>query len=654
MKKQEKKEKRPKSFRAIAVRIIALALCTWLGFNFLLTWNMEKEIFLQVQSRLDEILPQWKYDAEPSYPGELEMNMILSLNEPDIYVKKNHRDPFFLLQEPKTDNDGYWTVSTSLADYNCAMVFYDLEKSTIISNGNYLMFPYAKTADWMAGEMEEKKYAWVNLDAVAGLKEILEPYLFDTEYYKTDYRKLPVIRLTGWFEENQFHPITLDLGGCDNDEIWSAHGAHSLKDDLRRINKSDQQGQLNWKNLLTVPSEPGQELTTIYGWNVYKVLGYEPKPVTVTVDGVEYESLTALLLAMDGGWGVARGFSESIIFTTEYIDADEYGWFCCSLIVSFKPLQEAMLRLQPVYWISGILTVLAVALILGQIWQRLIWPLRDLNKSLAENLDIRPWGQWEEAYALENWCKDNRQALLEAQAEITRLNTALDYARDAEEYRKQLISNITHELKTPLAVVHSYTEGLQSEIAPEKKERYMQVILDEAERMDGMVMQMLELSRLEAGRVKLKMEHFDLGAVIRDVAERFEPLMAEKELKLRLELDGQEQMNGDEGRMEQVITNFMSNAVKYSTPGGEILVKAIFGKLGLYFSITNNAKHLSDEGLNKVFDSFYREDAARTEKSTGLGLAIVKNIMNLHGFQCYVNNTMLNDQPAVEFGFRRE
>jgi signal transduction histidine kinase len=278
----------------------------------------------------------------------------------------------------------------------------------------------------------------------------------------------------------------------------------------------------------------------------------------------------------------------------------------------------------------------------------------DYVASLGENLDIRPWGQWEEAYALENWCKDNRQALLEARAEITRLNTALDYARDAEEYRKQLISNITHELKTPLAVVHSYTEGLQSEIAPEKKERYLQVILDEAERMDGMVMQMLELSRLEAGRVKLKMEYFDLGAVIRDVAERFEPLMAEKELKLRLELGGQEQMNGDEGRIEQVITNFMSNAVKYSTPGGEILVKAVFGKLGLYFSITNNAKHLSEEGLQKVFDSFYREDAARTEKSTGLGLAIVKNIMNLHGFQCYVNNTMLNDQPAVEFGFRRE
>ena len=284
---------------------------------------------------------------------------------------------------------------------------------------------------------------------------------------------------------------------------------------------------------------------------------------------------------------------------------------------------------------------------------------KDTQQYGGADLDIEKYRQttgtkdWHEPVAICAYLHLLRQEVAQQQTDIIRLNTALDYAEHAEEYRKQLISNITHELKTPLAVVHSYTEGLQSEIAPEKKERYLQVILDEAERMDGMVMQMLELSRLEAGRVKLKMEYFDLGAVIRDVAERFEPLMAEKKLKLRLELDGQEQMNGDEGRIEQVITNFMSNAVKYSTPGGEILVKAILGKLGLYFSITNNAKHLSEEGLQKVFDSFYREDAARTEKSTGLGLAIVKNIMNLHGFRCYVNNTTLNDQPAVEFGFRK-
>jgi signal transduction histidine kinase len=337
-------------------------------------------------------------------------------------------------------------------------------------------------------------------------------------------------------------------------------------------------------------------------------------------------------------------------------------------IVMCEPMAYCALRLIPFYVVSALFVALLVWLYLGWIRRRLLVPMEEVIASLKKDtqqyggadLDIEKYRQttgtkdWHEPVAMCAHLHLLRQELAQRQTEITRLNTALDYAEHAEEYRKQLISNITHELKTPLAVVHSYTEGLQSEIAPEKKERYLQVILDEAERMDGMVMQMLELSRLEAGRVKLKMEYFDLGAVIRDVAERFEPLMAEKELKLRLELDGQQQMNGDEGRIEQVITNFMSNAVKYSTPGGEILVKAVFGKLGLYFSITNNAKHLSEEGLQKVFDSFYREDAARTEKSTGLGLAIVKNIMNLHGFQCYVNNTMLNDQPAVEFGFRRE
>lgn len=640
MKKQEKKEKRPKSFRAIAVRIIALALCMWLGFNFLLTWNMEKEIFLQVQSQVYEWVNYENHDLGSTDPGEMERDMISSVANPFFNIKINELQwkPFPCSLKPEADRDN-WPIRVELVDYEYAMSYYDLHNDILIDSGNYMTFEYTDAAGWDAAKLQKQGYAWIDLDALPGASEMDGLYA-------------AVIRLTGWFEGNQFHPVTWDRFWSDDTRINNPPFYTTTQE---RCNELDRKGLLDWENLLTVPAEQGRELITIYGWEERCYSDYEPEPVTM--GGKEYESLNALRLAMTEPGVVsafaARGLEESIISTGNCFD-DENGRYVYYLTVRFKPLQEAMQRLKPVYWISGILTLLAVIMILAQIWVNLTEPLKILTQRVESGEKIYSNEAWTEPYALQNWCKDTRQALLEAQAEITRLNTALDYARDAEEYRKQLISNITHELKTPLAVVHSYTEGLQSEIAPEKKERYLQVILDEAERMDGMVMQMLELSRLEAGRVKLKMEHFDLGAVIRDVAERFEPLMAEKELKLRLELDGKEQMNGDEGRMEQVITNFMSNAVKYSTPGGEILVKAIFGKLGLYFSITNNAKHLSEEGLQKVFDSFYREDAARTEKSTGLGLAIVKNIINLHGFQCYVNNTTLNDQPAVEFGFRRE
>src|SRR5699024_1481940 len=87
--------------------------------------------------------------------------------------------------------------------------------------------------------------------------------------------------------------------------------------------------------------------------------------------------------------------------------------------------------------------------------------------------------------------------------EITRLNTALEYAKKAEENRRQMTSNIAHELKTPLAVIHSYAEGLKEHAAEEKRDKYIDVILAEAERTDGMVLEMLDLSRPEAGKVKV-------------------------------------------------------------------------------------------------------------------------------------------------------
>ena len=106
-------------------------------------------------------------------------------------------------------------------------------------------------------------------------------------------------------------------------------------------------------------------------------------------------------------------------------------------------------------------------------------------------------------------CRVDDLTLLQLQkSEITRLNTALDYAKTAEENRRQMTSNIAHELKTPLAVIHSYAEGLRERVAEEKRDRYLEVILSETERTDGMVLELLDLSRLEAGKVKLARETF--------------------------------------------------------------------------------------------------------------------------------------------------
>lgn len=150
--------------------------------------------------------------------------------------------------------------------------------------------------------------------------------------------------------------------------------------------------------------------------------------------------------------------------------------------------------------------------------------------------------------------------------EITRLNTALEYAKAAEENRRQMTSNIAHELKTPLAVIHSYAEGLKEHIAEDKRDKYVDVILAEAERTDGMVLEMLDLSRLEAGKVKLSRDEFSLADLTKAIFEKLQMAAEAKELQISYEFPEQSTIVADENRIAQVVENFATNAVKYTPP----------------------------------------------------------------------------------------
>ena len=316
------------------------------------------------------------------------------------------------------------------------------------------------------------------------------------------------------------------------------------------------------------------------------------------------------------------------------------------------PLQYAAFRLIPAYLVSFAVTVLLLFLLLWSIRRNLTKPMAELADKIRRNAYIEPDADWVEPRALQEYYETTRQTLHENSMQIAQLNTALEYARNAEESRRQLVSNITHELKTPLAVIHSYAEGLQAGIAGEKREQYLNVILEEAEKMDAMVLQMLDLSRLEAGRVRLRSDSFSLLELTRRVAEKLEPLALAKELEISYGLAQDFTVTADESRMEQVITNLLSNAIKYSPVGGGIRIE-LFSHMGkAHFRIENQAEHLSDEALKKVWDSFYRADPSRTEPGTGLGLTIVKTIVELHRGSCSVSNITADGVTGVQFGFQ--
>lgn len=642
--------KQPTSFKSVAIRIIALALSLWLCVVVLVTWAVAEDFFHQIDtitkhfSRIMSTARDYSAYNQEDLPGTSEAQMIYNLGWPYLKLRTKQLFPFVRQQLPKqlSSDDWLWDQRNLLYGFDLSVVYMDENGQPLMTSGNRLSFAYTDSQAWNGKALDPQGICWVDLDAIEGAAETLKAYLDCNPFYAYATGKyfLPLIRLTGWFEGTEFHPVTLE------NTIYTTDGWPLT--DLKQLNYLDTHNKLEWKTLVKTDAPANQPLVTIYGWNVDGITGDYQIPVTV--NGKTYRSLTDLRLALNHPYEPIRGLWESISFST-VTKQDSFGTYTFALTVRTWPLQYAILRLIPAYLVFTAIVAVGTWLILRQIRKNLIAPLNHLNAALQINAPLAPTARWAEPNALECQFAEFRRILTSTQTENTRLSTALDYAKEAEEKRKELISNLAHELKTPLAVIQSYSEGLQAGIAPEKREQYIQTILEETARMDNMVMQMLLLSRLEAGKANLNMETFPLCSLIQSVAEKLQPLMAEKSLNFRLEANEDVQMDGDIARMEQVITNYMSNAVKYTPENGQMLVRVTSGKHGTFFSITNTAAHLSDEALNRVYDSFYRVDTARTEKSTGLGLAIVKSIMTLHGYQCYVLNSLLDGQEAVEFGF---
>lgn len=222
------------------------------------------------------------------------------------------------------------------------------------------------------------------------------------------------------------------------------------------------------------------------------------------------------------------------------------------------------------------------------------------------------------------------------QDEITRQTQALEYAKNAEKSRREMTSAIAHELKTPIAVLSSYAEALQENIDAEKQSHYLSVIREETGKMDRMVLELLDLSRLEAGRYKLQREDMDLEALAREIIDPLMPEIEKKGLSLTWQV-GETAVNADRFRLGQVVENFMTNAIRHTPEGGKIILR--IGMDRETFSVENQGRPIPAEQLSKVWETFWQGDSARNERGSGLGLAICRTIVTLHGGSCKAENT---------------
>ena len=212
-----------------------------------------------------------------------------------------------------------------------------------------------------------------------------------------------------------------------------------------------------------------------------------------------------------------------------------------------------------------------------------------------------------------------------------------------ESTRRSFIANVSHELRTPMTTIGGFIDGIRDgTIPPEQHDHYLQIVSDEIKRLSRLVIQMLNMSEIEAGKKKIQATEFDISERIFRVFLSFEKRIEDKMIEIR----GFEDMphikiEADPDMIHQCIYNLVDNAIKFTNEGGYIQVLVAQEQKYARISIRNSGEGLSPEEAHRVFERFYKVDKSRSKdvKGTGIGLYIVKSVVELHGGKIVVNST---------------
>lgn len=221
-----------------------------------------------------------------------------------------------------------------------------------------------------------------------------------------------------------------------------------------------------------------------------------------------------------------------------------------------------------------------------------------------------------------------------------RLKKEIEQNKELEQLQKDFFANASHELKTPLSIVRGFAEGMQDGVGADRQDHYIGVILEESEKMEQLVQDMLELLRLDSPAVRLYKSPVLLSELTEDVLQKLVYRMREKELATRIIRRNEQAVSADARKIEQVVLNLLTNAIRHAKPGSTIEIGIIGGEDGMAYHVHNEGEPIPEPYLNRIWERFFRAEAARDRASggTGLGLAIVKRILELHDCRYEVGN----------------
>ena len=309
----------------------------------------------------------------------------------------------------------------------------------------------------------------------------------------------------------------------------------------------------------------------------------------------------------------------------------------------------------------GLIAILVSILLVVWLSNRVTKPIMELAKisERMKELDFEAkytGNDKTEIAILGNNINELSEALEETISELRTANNELlkDIERKdrVDERRREFLSNVSHELKTPLALIQGYAEGLKEGINDdaESREFYCDVIMDEAAKMNAMVKNLLTLNQLEAGNEIVNMERFDVTALIKNYIASADILIRQKEISVRMDDYEPVYVWGDEFRVEEVFMNYFTNAINYA--GGEKIIDVKIQRTDdrVRVSVFNTGIPIPEESVAHLWEKFYKVDKARTREygGSGIGLSIVKAIMESMNREYGV----INYDNGVEFWFQ--
>ncbi len=233
-------------------------------------------------------------------------------------------------------------------------------------------------------------------------------------------------------------------------------------------------------------------------------------------------------------------------------------------------------------------------------------------------------------------------------AEVDELADTLTYACNelskADEMQRDLIANVSHDMRTPLTMMKAYAEMIRdlSGNNPEKREQHLNVIIEETDRLSLLVNDMLDLSKLESGTQKLEYQTIDISEKLHEIASRYEGLSEKMGYHLIFTGDAPYMIYCDSGKIERVICNLLNNAINYTSKENRtVMLRQINRPDCVRIEITDTGDGIEEDKIKLIFDKYYRsENHKREVVGTGLGLSIVKTILKMHGYNYGVNSKL--------------